>query len=83
MILSIVTVSIVFTSTGWESYTPNPNADIIFGLRALMVIFPGIAVGVTLICLYFYPYTKERVAEMKIQLAGLHKEKMDKLKAIK
>jgi GPH family glycoside/pentoside/hexuronide:cation symporter len=83
MILSIVTVSIVFTSTGWESYTPNPNADIIFGLRALMVIFPGIAVGVTLICLYFYPYTKERVAEMKVQLAELHKEKMDKIKAIK
>ena len=83
MILSIVTVSLVFTSTGWESYTPNPNADIIFGLRALMVIFPGIAVGITLVCLYFYPYTKDRVAEMKKQLAELHKDKMEKVKAIK
>lgn len=83
MILSIVTVSLVFTSTGWETYTPNPGADIIFGIRALMVIFPGIALGITLICLYFYPYTKERVAEMKAQLAELHKEKMDRVQAIK
>ena len=59
----------------------NPGADIIFGLRALVVIFPGIAMGVILICLYFYPYTKERVDEMKSQLAELHKEKMDRIKS--
>lgn len=81
MILSIVTISLVFTSTGWETYTANPGADIIFGIRALMVIFPGIALGITLICLYFYPYTKERVAEMKSQLAELHKDKMERVKA--
>ena len=81
MIMSIVTISLVFTSTGWETYTANPGADIIFGIRALMVIFPGIALGITLICLYFYPYTKERVAEMKSQLAELHKDKMERVKA--
>jgi GPH family glycoside/pentoside/hexuronide:cation symporter len=81
MILSIVTVSLVFTSTGWESYTSNPGADIKLGLRILVVIFPGIAMGITLVCLYFYPYTKERVAEMKSQLAELHKEKMERIKS--
>ncbi|MFX0070263.1 MAG: MFS transporter [Candidatus Hermodarchaeota archaeon] len=81
MILSIVTVSLVFSSTGWESYTPNPGADVIFGLKALVVIFPVIAMVVTLILLYFYPYTKERVAEMKSQLAKLHKDKMERVKA--
>ena len=81
MIMSIITISLVFTSTGWETYTANPGADIIFGIRALMVIFPGIALGITLICLYFYPYTKERVAEMKSQLAELHKDKMERVKA--
>ncbi len=81
MILSIVTVSLVFSSTGWESYTPNPGADVIFGLKALIVIFPGIAMVVTLILLYFYPYTKERVAEMKSQLAELHKKKMERVKS--
>ncbi|MHA1254207.1 MAG: MFS transporter [Promethearchaeota archaeon] len=81
MILSIVTVSLVFTSTGWESYTANPGADIKFGLRALVVIFPGIAMCITLVCLYFYPYTKEHVAEMKSKLAELHKEKMARVKS--
>ena len=79
MIMTIVTVSLVFTSTGWETYSPNPGADVILGLRILIVLFPGIALGITLICLYFYPYTKERVAEMKSQLAELHKEKMDRV----
>ena len=81
MILTIVTVSLVFTSTGWESYTPNPGADIKFGLRALVVIFPGIAMCVTLVCLYFYHYNKVRVAQMKSQLSELHKEKMDRIKS--
>jgi len=81
MILSIVTVSLVFSSTGWESYTPNPGADVIFGLKALVVIFPVSAMVVTLILLYFYPYTKERVAEMKSRLAELHKDKMERVKA--
>jgi len=80
MILSIVTVSLVFSSAGWESYTPNPGADVIFGLRALVVIFPAIAMVIILICLYFYPYTKEHVAEMKSQLAELHKAKMERVK---
>ncbi|TFG26420.1 MAG: MFS transporter [Promethearchaeota archaeon] len=82
MILSIVTVSLVFSSTGWESYTPNPRADVIFGLKALIVIFPGIAMVVTLILLYFYPYTKERVAEMKSQLAELHAKKKERVSSI-
>lgn len=81
MIMTIVTVSLVFTSTGWETYSPNPGADIILGLRILIVVFPGIALGITLICLYFYPYTKERVAKMKSQLAELHKEKLDRVKS--
>jgi GPH family glycoside/pentoside/hexuronide:cation symporter len=83
MIMSIVTVSLVFTSTGWESYTPNPGADIIFGIKALIVIFPGIALGITLLCLYLYPYTKERVAEIKTQMAELHKQKKERISQIK
>jgi GPH family glycoside/pentoside/hexuronide:cation symporter len=83
MILSIVTVSLVFTSTGWETYTPTPGADVIFGIRALIVIFPGIALGISLICLYFFPYTKEKVEGLKAQLAELHKKKMERITTTK
>jgi GPH family glycoside/pentoside/hexuronide:cation symporter len=83
MILSIVTVSLVFTSTGWETYTPTPGADVIFGIRALIVIFPAIALGISLICLYFFPYTKEKVEGLKAQLAELHKKKMERITTTK
>jgi Na+/melibiose symporter-like transporter len=80
MVLSISTVSIVFTTTGWEEYAPNPGVNVIVGLRFLFVIVPAIALGISLICLYFFPFTKKKVLEMKQQLAELHKQKMEKVK---
>ena len=79
MVLSITTVSFVFTSTGWEEYIPNPGVNVIVGLRFLFVIVPAIALGISLVCLYFYPFTKQKVLEMKEQLKALHEEKMDKV----
>jgi len=79
-IMAIVTVSLVFTSTGWETYEPNPGADVILGLRLLVVLFPGIALGLSLICLYLYPYPKERVLDIKKELVILHEKKLDRVK---
>lgn len=81
MILSIVTVSLVFTSTGWETYEPNPNVNVILGLRLLVFLFPTIALILTLLCLYYYPYPKERVDKIKVKLEALHKQKMEKVKS--
>lgn len=78
MVATIITVSLVFTSSGWEEYTPNPGADIILGIKLLIVLFPGIAIALSLICLYFYPFTKEYVQEIKKNLADLHKTKMER-----
>ena len=77
MVLSITTVSFVFTSTGWEEYVPNPGVNVIVGLRFLFVIVPAIALGISLVCIYFYPFTKQKVLEMKEQLKALHEEKMN------
>ncbi len=79
MIFSIITVSLVFTQTGWEEYQPNPGIDVILGLRILFIVFPGIALGITLICLKLYPFTKSKVDEMKKQLYELHAKKMEKV----
>lgn len=81
MILSIVTISLVFTQTGWEEWTPNPGVDVIMGLRILFVVFPGIALGATMVCLYFYPFPKKRVQEIKKQLTELHEEKLDRVRS--
>ena len=81
MVLSIVTVSLVFSSTGWETYTPNPGADIILGLRVLVIVFPILALVGTLICLYFYPFSKERVNDIKKGLAEMHEKKLERVRA--
>jgi len=81
MVLSIVTVSLVFTSTGWETYTTDPGADTIMGLRVLVVVFPILALVGTLICLYFYPFSKEHVEEIKKELSELHKKKLDRVRS--
>lgn len=79
MIFSIITVSIVFTTTGWEQYTPMPGVDVINGLKMLVVVFPGVAIILSLIALKFYPYTKEKVAFLKKQLMAIHQEKKHRL----
>jgi GPH family glycoside/pentoside/hexuronide:cation symporter len=83
MIPVVVAISLVFISTGWETYTPNPNVDVITGIKILVVLFPGLALGLSLICLYFYPYSKERVEEIKKGLSELHQQKVDKIKTLK
>ena len=79
MILSIITVSLVFSTTGWETYEPNPGVNVIEGLRLLVFFFPALALGITLICLYFYPYTKDYVKNMKSQIQELHRKKLDQV----
>ena len=79
MIASIVSVSLVFVSTGWEQYAPNPGVDVILGLKILVVIFPAVAIALSLVCLYFYPYSKDYVEQIKEKMHALHKEKKSRL----
>ncbi len=81
MVLSITVISLVFTETDWEVYVPNPGVDVITGLRFLFVIVPAIALGLSLVCLYFYPFSKKKVLEMKVQLDELHKDKLEKVRS--
>jgi len=78
-VISILSVSLIFLSTGWEEWTENPEIDTLLGIQLLMVLFPAIAVGLSLLCLYFYPYTKAKVNEVKEKMVILHKEKKEKI----
>lgn len=79
MAVSILSISLVFTSTGWESWTPTIGINIETGIRILMVAFPCIAVGIGLVCLYFYPYPKDKVDRMKVKINELHEQKLEKV----
>jgi GPH family glycoside/pentoside/hexuronide:cation symporter len=79
MILSILTVGVVFTQVSWETYTPTGALAELIALRVLMYVFPAIALLITLVCLYFYPFTKSKVEEIKVKLIELHKAKGEKV----
>jgi Na+/melibiose symporter-like transporter len=48
----------------------------------LIFLCPAIALCILLICLHFYPFTKEKVDAMKTELNELHKEKLDRVSGI-
>jgi len=73
MILSIFTIGLVFVQSDWEVYNPLINVN--DALRFLFIVVPGIAMGLLLLCLYFYPFPKSRVEEIKEKLYELHKQK--------
>lgn len=81
MVFSVLSVSLVFVSTGWETWDPNPDSDVLLGIRLLMVLFPIVAIALTLICLYFYPFTKSKVEGIKSKLTELHQKKLEKVKS--
>ncbi|MFX1340028.1 MAG: MFS transporter [Promethearchaeota archaeon] len=74
-IANFIIIGIVFSSTDWQTYTPNPGVDTIFALRFLMGIFPLILLIISFIGLYFYPIHGERLMENRKKLTELHKQK--------
>jgi GPH family glycoside/pentoside/hexuronide:cation symporter len=82
MILSILTVGLVFTGADWSDYTPKPGVNTILGLKMLVFLFPTIALLVTLICLLYYPFSKSKVEEIKTKLLEMHKKKREKVRSV-
>jgi Na+/melibiose symporter-like transporter len=74
-IANFLIIGIVFSSTDWQTYTPNPGVNTIFALRFLMGIFPLIMLIISFIGLYFYPIHGERLMENRRKLTSLHQEK--------
>ena len=66
-ILGITTIYIIFTGTGWSSYEPitaDPTLTIL-GLKALIFVFPAIALVGSIICFKFYDLHGEKLEEMR------------------
>ena len=79
-VLVFATISLVFTSVGWTVFEPeNVTQEIIFGLRALMFIFPAIALLIGLIVIYKYPLDGERLEKVREELQKLHDEKKSRI----
>jgi len=78
-IFVFLAIGLVFTTTGWGDYSPNPGTDVILGLRILVAIFPAIALGIAILVIYKYPLDGERLRKVKEDLQKLHEEKKSKI----
>jgi Na+/melibiose symporter-like transporter len=70
-ILSIVTIALVFSGTGWSSYTPvtnNPELTVI-GLKLLMFVFPAIALIIAILFFLSFELHGENLKKMREELA--------------
>ena len=75
-----LTIGLVFTNVGWAVYEPEKvTSEVIFGLRALMFIFPAIALVISILVMYKYPLHGEKLAIVKEKLQKIHEGKRAKL----
>ncbi|TFG08952.1 MAG: MFS transporter [Promethearchaeota archaeon] len=79
-IINFLVIGLVFSSTDWQTYEPNPGIDTIFALRLLIGVYPAIILIISFIGMYFYPIHGEKLMENRKKLTGLHEQKRSSLK---
>ncbi|MFX0028874.1 MAG: MFS transporter [Candidatus Hermodarchaeota archaeon] len=75
-IINFFLIGIVFTTTDWYNYEPNPGINTILGLQILMGIYPAIILIISWIGMYYYPIKGEKLAENRRKLTELHEKKL-------
>jgi len=74
-IINFFIIAIVFTTTDWYTYSPNPDVNTILGLQILMGVYPAIVLVISWIGMYFYPIKGEKLIENRKKLTELHEKK--------
>ncbi len=69
-VLGITTIALIFSGTGWSSYESIVADPAIreLGLKALIFVFPAIALLGAIICFRFYDLHSEKLENMRHQL---------------
>ena len=69
-ILSITTIALVFSGTGWSGgYEPNPGIDVIIGLKLIVMLFPAIGCAIAIIFLKWFDLHGEKLKIVRAKLA--------------
>ncbi|MFX1452249.1 MAG: MFS transporter [Promethearchaeota archaeon] len=70
MILGVTTIAIIFSGTGWSSYTPIPTSPLLIqiGLKMIMFLFPSIALVGSILFWKSYDLHGEKLEKMRQQL---------------
>ena len=82
-IINFFIIGIVFSTTDWYTYTPNPDVNTILGLQILMGVYPAIVLVISWIGMYLYPIKGERLIENRKKLTELHEKKQKSMNEFK
>ena len=74
-VINYLVIGIVFSGSEWETYSPNPGIDVIWGLRFLIGLFPAFVLAIGFLALYFYPIHGKYLQEIRHKLTDLHNQK--------
>ncbi len=77
-IFVFLSISLVFSSVGWKVFEPEVvTDDTIFGLRALMFLFPAVALAIGILAMYRYPLDGAKLQQVKADLEKIHASKRE------
>jgi len=75
-VLVILAIGIIFDTVGWKTFDPTVDpSQVAFGLRALVFIFPAIALAIGILAIYKYPLHGERLRNVQEKVKELHEQK--------
>jgi len=75
-VLVILAIGTIFSTVGWATFDPTVDpSQVAFGLRALIFIFPAIALAIGILALVKYPLHGKRLSNMQEKLKELHEQK--------
>ncbi|MBY8987333.1 MAG: MFS transporter [Candidatus Lokiarchaeota archaeon] len=75
-VLVIFAIGSVLSTVGWAVFEPSMvTPDVIFGLRALMFIFPVIALIVAILAMTRYPLHGDKLKNVREKLKEIHEQK--------
>jgi len=75
-VLVILAIGIIFDTVGWKTFDEGVDpSQVAFGLRALVFIFPAIALAIGILAIYKYPLHGERLRNVQEKVKELHEQK--------
>jgi len=75
-VLVILVIGIIFDTVGWKTFDEGVDpSQVAFGLRALVFIFPAIALAIGILAIYKYPLHGERLRNVQEKVKELHEQK--------
>jgi len=80
-ILVILTINLVFRTTGWKVFSVDPTGiiGVEVGLKMLVFLFPAIALGIGILAIFKFPINQEKYEQIKVDIEALHNEKRNSI----